>query len=41
MPGNKSCRFAIFPPHFYFGLEDKRNALNYIAHVKDGIEFKI
>ncbi|CAD8115652.1 unnamed protein product [Paramecium primaurelia] len=41
MPGNKSSRFAIFPPHFYFGLEDKRNALNYIAHAKDGIEFKI
>ncbi|CAD8100630.1 unnamed protein product [Paramecium sonneborni] len=41
MPGNKSSRMVIFPPHFYFGLEDKRNALNYIAHAKDGIEFNI
>ncbi|CAD8178589.1 unnamed protein product [Paramecium octaurelia] len=41
MPGNKSSRLAIFPSHFYFGLDDKRNALNYIAHAMDGIEFKI
>lgn len=41
MPANKTCRFVIFPALFILSAENRKNALNYFAHAKDGNEFKI
>lgn len=41
MPANKTCRFVIFPALYTLSAENRKNALNYFAHAKDGNEFKI
>jgi ubiquitin carboxyl-terminal hydrolase 7 len=40
-PINKTSRVITLPSLLYVSLDDKRNAINYCGHAKDGMEFKI